>query len=45
MRMLERKADTQTQSRKNRVTWPARELRDSNCQRRCKLATIFFLKA
>jgi hypothetical protein len=26
------------------VTWPARELRDSNCQRRCELAIICFLK-
>ena len=28
----------------NGVTWPARELRDSNCQRRCELAIICFLK-
>jgi hypothetical protein len=44
MRMLERKADTQTQSRNNRVIWPARELHDSNCQRRYELAIICSLK-
>ena len=29
----------------NGVTWLARELRDSNCQRQCELAIIFILKA
>jgi hypothetical protein len=28
----------------NGVTWPARELRDSNCQRQCELAITCFLK-